>query len=89
MARRCLQRRRTRACDQAVLECIQQAGDRVVSLALVERLSGTNQAQGALAWFNGFRAGFYGAPYVWPLGALDPQVWAVGFIEGRGSRGHP
>jgi hypothetical protein len=28
----------------------------------------------ALAWLSGFRAGFYGAPYVWPLGVLDPQV---------------
>jgi hypothetical protein len=88
MARRSLERRRTRAYDQAVLECTQQAGDRAVSLAFT-RLCRINKAQGALAWLCGFRAGFYGAPYVWPLGALDPQVWAVGFIEGRGSRGRP
>jgi hypothetical protein len=37
MARRCLQRRRTRAYDQAVLECTQQAGDRIVSLALSDQ----------------------------------------------------
>jgi hypothetical protein len=65
MARRCLQRRRTRAYDQAVLECTQQAGDRVVSLAFA-RLCRINKAQGALAWLNGFRAGLYGAAYVWP-----------------------
>ena len=88
MARRSSERRRTRAYDQAVLECTQQAGDRVVSLAFT-RLCRNNKAQGALAWLTGFRAGFYGAPYVWPLGTLDPHVWAVGFIEGRGSRGQP
>jgi hypothetical protein len=60
----------------------------VVSLAF-ERSCRTNKAQGALAWLSGFRAGFYDAPYVWPLGTLDPHVWAVGFIEGRGSRGQP
>ena len=43
----------------------------------------------ALAWLTGFSAGYYGAPYVWPLGTLDPQFWALGFIEGRGHRGHP
>jgi hypothetical protein len=88
MARRCLQRRRTRAYDQAVLEGTQQAGDRVVSLDF-ERLCRANNAQGALAWLSGFSAGFYGAPNVWPLGSLDPHVWAIGFIEGRGSQGQP
>jgi hypothetical protein len=39
-----------------------------------------------LAWPVGFRAGYYGDPYVWPLGALDPRVWARAFIEGRGYR---
>jgi hypothetical protein len=87
MARRCLQPRRTRAYDQAVLECTQQAGDRIVSLAF-ERVR-FPKAQGTLAWLSGFRAGFYGAPYVWPLGTLDPLIWSVGFIEGRGSRGQP
>jgi hypothetical protein len=87
MARRCLQRRRPRAYDQAVLECTQQAGDHVVSLAFT-RSCRINKAQGA-AWLTGFRAGFYGAPYVWPLGTLDLHVWAIGFIEGRGSRGQP
>ena len=88
MARRSSERRRTRAYDQAVLECTQQAGDRVVSLAFT-RLCRNNKAQGALAWLTGFRAGFYGAPYVSPLGTLDPHAWAVGFIEGRGSRAQP
>jgi hypothetical protein len=88
MARRCLQRRRTRAYDQAVLECTQQAGDYIVSLAF-ERFCRTNKAHGALAWISGFRAGFCGAPYVWPLGTLDPLIWSVGFIEGRGSGGQP
>jgi len=59
-----------------------------VSLAFT-RLCRNNKAQGALAWLTGFRAGFYGAPYVWPLGTLDPHAWAVGFIEGRGSRAQP
>jgi hypothetical protein len=59
-----------------------------VSLAFT-RLCRNNKAQEALAWLSGFRAGFYGALYVWPLGTLDPQVWAIGFIEGRGSRGQP
>jgi hypothetical protein len=67
-------------------ESAQQAGDRIVSLAFA-RLCCTNKAQGALARLSGFRAGFYGAPYAWPLGTFDPQVWAVGFIEGRGHRG--
>jgi hypothetical protein len=88
MARRSSERRRTRACGQAVLECTQQAGDRVVSRAF-SRLCHTNKAQAGLAWLSGFRAGFCGAPYVWPLGALDPQDWAIGFIEGRGSRRQP
>jgi hypothetical protein len=86
MVRRYLQRRRTRACAQAKVDSTQQAGDRVVLLAF-SRLCRTNKSQGRLAWLTGFRAGFYGAPYVWPLEALDPQVWAIGFIEGRGSRG--
>ena len=88
MARRSLERRRTCACAQVKSECVQQPGDHVVSLAFI-RLCRINKAQGALAWLSGFRAGFYGAPYVWPLGTLDPQVWAIGFIEGRGSRGQP
>jgi hypothetical protein len=54
-----------------------------------ERLCRANNAQGALAWLSGFSAGFYGAPYVWPLGSLDPHVWGIGFIEGRGSQGQP
>jgi hypothetical protein len=85
MARRCLQRRRTRAYDQAVLGGGQQAG--AVSLAF-ERIC-SRKVQGALAWLSGFRAGFYGAPYVWPLGTLDPHIWAVGFREGRGFRRQP
>jgi hypothetical protein len=84
MARRCLQRRRTRAYDQAVLECSQQAGDRVVSLAF-SRLCRSGARDG-LAWLTGFRAGFYGKPYIWPLATLNPQVWAMAFIEGRGRR---
>jgi hypothetical protein len=43
----------------------------------------------ALAWLTGFRAGCYDAAYVRPLGTLDPQFWALGFIEGRGRRGQP
>jgi len=39
-----------------------------------------------LAWVVGFRAGYYGDPYVWPLGPLDPHVWSIAFIEGRGYR---
>jgi hypothetical protein len=39
-----------------------------------------------LAWLTGFRAGFYDQPYVWPLGTLNPHVWALAFIEGRGRR---
>jgi hypothetical protein len=46
------------------------------------RLAKRNQ----LAWLVGFRAGYYGDPYVWPLGALDPHVWPIAFIEGRGYR---
>ena len=38
---------------------------------------------------GGFRAGFHGAPFVRPLGALDSETWALGFIEGRGHRGEP
>jgi hypothetical protein len=84
MARRCLQRRRTPAYDQVVLKCTQQAGG-VTSLAFSRlRRPGT---RGQLAWLTGYRAGFYGAPYVRPLGALDPQKWALGFLEGRGHRG--
>jgi hypothetical protein len=61
-------------------------GDQVVSLAF-RRLCRARTLRGALAWLGGFRAGFDGAPYVWPLGTLDPQMWAFGFIEGRGYRG--
>jgi len=86
MVRRWTQRRRKPSRDQAVLECTQQAGDRVVALAFW-RCCRTRT--GALAWFTGFRAGFYGAPYVWPLSTLDPQVWAIGFIEARNSRRQP
>jgi hypothetical protein len=85
MARRCLQRRRTCAYDQAVLECTQQAGDRVVSLTF-KRLCRTNKGRGALAWLSGFGDGFYGAPYVRPLGTPDPQRWALGFLGDRGYR---
>ena len=63
-------------------------GNQVVSLAF-KRLCRARMSCGALAWLSGFHAGFYGAPYVWPLGTLDPHVWAVGFIEGRGTRGQP
>ena len=86
MARRYLQRRRTRAYDQVILECAQQAGDRVVSLAFT-RFCRPGKTQGVLAWLSGFRAGFDGAPYVWPLGSLDPQKWALGFLEGLSYRG--
>ena len=85
MARRSLQRRRTRAYDQAVLESTQQAGDDVVSLAF-RRLCRARMSRGALAWLVGFRAGYYGDPYVWPLGALDPHIWSIAFFEGRGYR---
>jgi hypothetical protein len=80
MARRYLQRRRTRAYDQVILECAQQAGDRVVSLAFT-RFCRPDKT------LSGFRAGFDGAPYVSPLGSLDPQKWALGFLEGRSYRG--
>jgi hypothetical protein len=83
MARRCSQRERTRVHDQVVRQHSQQAG--AVSLAFERTRS--REVQGALAWLTGFRAGFYDAPYVWRLGTLDPQVWALGFIEGRGHRG--
>jgi hypothetical protein len=86
MVRRWTQRRRKPSRDQAVLECTQQAGDRVVSLAFW-RCCCTRT--GPLAWLTGFHAGYYGAPYVWPLGPLDQQFWALGFIEGRGHRGQP
>ena len=83
MARRCLQRRRTRAYDQEVRKGGQQAGW-VTSLAFSRlRRHGTRDG---LAWLTGFRAGFYGQPYVWPLGTLNPHVWALAFIEGRGRR---
>ena len=82
MARRSRERTRTVSRDQVIPGCPQQAGD-VASLAF-RRVCRSNT--GALAWLTGFRAGFYGASYVWPLGTLDPQVWAIGFIEGRGSR---
>jgi hypothetical protein len=62
----------------------QQAGDRVVSLAFSRMCRpGTRDR---LAWLTGFRAGFDGKPYIWPLGTLNPHVWALGFIEGRGHR---
>lgn len=59
-------------------------GDRITSLAFwrVCRLARRNQ----LAWLVGFRAGYYGDPYVWPLGALDPHIWSLAFIEGQGYR---
>jgi hypothetical protein len=78
---------RTRARMESENVCDQhlEASDSVVSLALTRFCR--RKRQGALAWLSGFRAGFYGAPYVRPHGALDPQVWVIGFIEGRGSRG--
>ena len=59
----------------------QRAGD-VRSLAF-SRFCRPGKHDG-LAWLSGFRAGFYGKPYVWPLGTLNPRRWALGFIEGRG-----
>jgi hypothetical protein len=79
-------RTRTRMESENVCDQHLEAGDRLVSPAFV-RLCSTNKAQGTLAWLSGFRAGFYGAPYVRPLGTLDPQVWAWGYIEGAGHRG--
>jgi hypothetical protein len=61
-----------------------EAGD-VISLAF-SRFCRTAKPN-ALAWLTGFRAGYCNAPYVRPLGTLDPQIWALGFIEGRGHRG--
>ena len=61
----------------------QRAGG-VTSLAF-SRLCRPGTRDG-LAWLTGFRAGFYGQPYVWPLGTLNPHVWALAFIEGRGRR---
>ena len=59
--------------------------DCIASLAFwcVCRLAKRDQ----LAWLVGFRAGCYGDPYVWPLGALDTHIWSLAFIEGRGYRG--
>jgi hypothetical protein len=81
MGRREAQPTRTVIRDQVIRGNIQQAS--ISSLAFERR---TNKP-GALAWLVGYRAGFYGDPNIWPLGALDPQPWALGFIEGRGHRG--
>ena len=80
MARRSRERTRTVSRDQVIPGCPQQAGD-VASLAS-RRVCRSNT--GALAWLTGYRAGYYGDPYVWPLGALDAHIWAIAFIEGRG-----
>jgi hypothetical protein len=85
MARRSDERTRTVFRDQEIPGCAQQASD-VASLAFAPARTHGN---GALAWLVCFRAGYYGAPYIWPLGTLDPQIWALGFIEGRGHRGQP
>lgn len=85
MARRSHERTRTVFRDQEIPGCAQQVSD-VASLAFARVRTHGN---GALAWLGGFRAGFHGAPYVRPLGRLDPQSWALGFIEGRGCRGRP
>jgi hypothetical protein len=75
---------RTRARMESENVCDQhlEASDRVVSLAFTRFCR--RKRQGALAWLSGFRAGSYGAPYVRPLGTLDPQAL---FIEGRSHRG--
>ena len=87
MPKRCGQHSRAIACSRAkdgvypqgVAPC-----DRFTSLAFwrVCRLANRNQ----LAWLVGFRAGYHGDPYIWPLGALDPHIWSIAFIEGRGYR---
>jgi hypothetical protein len=82
MARRCSQRMRTHACAQEKLEHLQQAGGNVVSLAFK-----SDKAQGALTCLGSFRAGFCGAPYLWPLGTLYLRKWVAGFLEGRAQRG--
>jgi hypothetical protein len=81
MARREAQPTRTVTRDQVIRGNIQQAS--ISSLAFERR----SNKPGAFAWLVGYRAGFYGDPYIWPLGALDPQRWTAGFIEGRGQRG--
>ena len=63
-----------------------QRGGDVTSLAF-SRFCRTGKPN-ALAWLTGFHAGYYGAAYVWPLGTLDPEIWALGFIVCRGHRGH-
>jgi hypothetical protein len=85
MERRTRKGTRTVSRDQEIPECAQQASN-VASLAFARVRTHGN---GALAWLGGFRAGVHGAPYVRPLGALDPEKSALGFIEGRGHRGHP
>jgi hypothetical protein len=58
--------------------------DSAASNNIVSRAFTRTDKAGALAWLSGFNAGFHGASYVRPLGTLDSQVWAAGFIEGRG-----
>jgi hypothetical protein len=82
MARRCSQRMRTHACAQEKVEDPQQASGTVVSLAF-KRLGLSDKAQGALVCLGNFRAGFCGAPCLWPLGTLYLQKWVAGVLEGR------
>jgi hypothetical protein len=74
MARRSLQRRRTCAYDQVVLECTQQAGELVP-------LADPHCAD----WHAGFQAGLHGESYVYPLNC-DEVSWRAGFIEGAAHR---
>ena len=74
MARRCLQRRRTCAYDQVVLECTQQAGELVP-------LADPHCAD----WHAGFEAGMRGEPYVHPWD-FNVTIWRAGFIEGAAHR---
>jgi hypothetical protein len=86
MERRTRQGTRTVSRDQEVRLGSQQVApcDHITSLAFwrVCRLAKRDQ----LAWLVGFRAGYYGDPYVWPLGALEPRIWSIAFIEGHGYR---
>jgi hypothetical protein len=85
MARRTHQGTRTVFRDQAIPRRLQQVApcDCITSLAFWRVCRVTKRDQ--LAWLVGFRAGYYGDPYVWPLlGNLDPHVWSLAFIEGRG-----
>jgi hypothetical protein len=84
MARRCSQRMRRHACAKVKVEGVQQASDRMVSLAfwLLRRAKLARDRADWLAEFTGVPDG----NRIYPAGARDRLAWASRHSEGKTQR---